>query len=34
VCGLVALALVLWCEKGLLFTRPGTTPKIPNNPRG
>jgi DHA1 family bicyclomycin/chloramphenicol resistance-like MFS transporter len=34
VCGLVALALVLWCEKGQLFTRPGTTPKIPNNPRG
>lgn len=33
-CGLIALALVLWCEKGLLFTRPGTTPKIPNNPRG
>jgi DHA1 family bicyclomycin/chloramphenicol resistance-like MFS transporter len=34
VCGLVALALVFWCEKGVLFTRPGTTPKIPTNPRG
>jgi DHA1 family bicyclomycin/chloramphenicol resistance-like MFS transporter len=34
VCGLAALALVLWCEKGVLFTRPGTTPKIPTNPRG
>jgi DHA1 family bicyclomycin/chloramphenicol resistance-like MFS transporter len=33
VCGLVALALVLWCEKGKLFTRPGTTPSIPINPR-
>jgi MFS transporter, DHA1 family, multidrug resistance protein len=34
VCGLAALALVLWCEKGRLFTRPGTTAKIPTNPRG
>lgn len=34
VCGLIALGLVLWCEKGQLFTRPGTTQKIPNNPRG
>lgn len=33
-CGLAALALVLWCEKGRLFTRPGTTAKIPTNPRG
>lgn len=33
VCGLVALALVLWCEKGRLYTRPGTTPSIPVNPR-
>ncbi len=33
VCGLVALALVLWCEKGRLFTRPGTTQSIPVNPR-
>ncbi len=33
ICGLVALALVLWCEKGLLFTRPGTTQSIPVNPR-
>jgi DHA1 family bicyclomycin/chloramphenicol resistance-like MFS transporter len=28
-CGLVALGLVLWCEKGKLFTRPGTTQPIP-----
>jgi MFS transporter, DHA1 family, multidrug resistance protein len=34
VCGLIALALVLWCEKGRLFTRPGTTPNVPANPRG
>jgi MFS transporter, DHA1 family, multidrug resistance protein len=34
VCGLIALALVLWCEKGKLFTRPGTTLPIPVNPRG
>lgn len=33
-CGLIALGLVLWCENGKLFTRPGTAPKIPNNPRG
>ncbi len=32
-CGLAALALVLWCEKGKLFTRPGTTQSIPTNPR-
>lgn len=29
VCGLGGLALVLWCEKGRLFTRPGTTQRIP-----
>jgi MFS transporter, DHA1 family, multidrug resistance protein len=34
VCGLAALALVLWCENGRLFTRPGTTLKVPQNPRG
>ncbi len=33
VCGLVALALVIWCEKGRLFTRPGTTQSIPVNLR-
>jgi MFS transporter, DHA1 family, multidrug resistance protein len=33
VCGLLALALVLWCEKGKLFTRPGTTQSILVNPR-
>ncbi len=33
VCGVVALALVLWCEQGKLFTRPGTTQPIPANPR-
>ncbi|WP_373475469.1 multidrug effflux MFS transporter [Sphingorhabdus sp.] len=33
-CGLIALGLVLWCENGKLFTRPGTAPKIPSNPRG
>jgi MFS transporter, DHA1 family, multidrug resistance protein len=32
-CGLTALALVLWCEKGKLFTRPGTTQSLPINPR-
>ncbi len=32
-CGLVALLLVLWCEKGKLFTRPGTTQSIPADPR-
>jgi MFS transporter, DHA1 family, multidrug resistance protein len=32
-CGLVALALVLWCEKGKLFTRPGTTQPVPVNSR-
>ena len=32
-CGLAALTLVLWCEKGKLFTRPGTTQPIPANPR-
>jgi DHA1 family bicyclomycin/chloramphenicol resistance-like MFS transporter len=32
-CGLVALGLVLWCEKGKLFTRPGTTLPLPTNPR-
>lgn len=29
VCGFVALGLVLWCEKGKLFTRPGTTLRTP-----
>jgi MFS transporter, DHA1 family, multidrug resistance protein len=32
-CGLTALCLVLWGEKGKLFTRPGTTSKIPHPPR-
>jgi MFS transporter, DHA1 family, multidrug resistance protein len=32
-CGLLALILVLWCEKGKLFTRPGTTQPLPSNPR-
>ncbi len=32
-CGLVALALVLWGEKGQLFTRPGTTIRVPHAPR-
>lgn len=32
-CGLAALALVLWCERGKLFTRPGTTQSMPINPR-
>ena len=31
-CGLLALALVMWCEKGKLFTRPGTTQPLPVNP--
>jgi MFS transporter, DHA1 family, multidrug resistance protein len=29
VCGLLSLSLVLWGEKGKLFTRPGTTNKLP-----
>ncbi len=29
VCGVVSLALVYWCEKGKLFTRPGTTQALP-----
>ena len=29
VCGVVALTLVLWCENGKLFTRPGTTQRAP-----
>ena len=33
VCGLLALMLVLWCENGKLFTRPGTTQPLPSNPR-
>ena len=33
-CGIVALCLVLWCEKGKLFTRPGTTQPITVDPRG
>lgn len=33
VCGLIALVLVIWCEKGRLFTRPGTTQSIPVNLR-
>lgn len=32
-CGLVSLALVFWGEKGKLFTRPGTTIKVPHPPR-
>ena len=28
-CGFVALALVMWCENGRLFTRPGTTQRAP-----
>jgi DHA1 family bicyclomycin/chloramphenicol resistance-like MFS transporter len=32
-CGLAALILVLWCEKGKLFTRPRTTQAIPSDPR-
>lgn len=32
-CGLVALCLVLWCENGKLFTRPGTTQPIAVDPR-
>jgi MFS transporter, DHA1 family, multidrug resistance protein len=32
-CGLSALALVLWGEKGKLFTRPGTTVNIPQSAR-
>lgn len=34
ICGLVSLVLVLWCEKGKLFTRPGTTMRMPSDPRG
>lgn len=29
VCGFISLALVLWCENGKLFTRPGTAQRIP-----
>ena len=29
ICGLIALALILWCEKGKLFTRPKTTACTP-----
>jgi DHA1 family bicyclomycin/chloramphenicol resistance-like MFS transporter len=32
-CGLTSLALVLWGESGKLFTRPGTTIKVPHPPR-
>jgi DHA1 family bicyclomycin/chloramphenicol resistance-like MFS transporter len=32
-CGLAALTLVLWCENGKLFTRPGTTQILPTTPR-
>jgi MFS transporter, DHA1 family, multidrug resistance protein len=32
-CGLTALILVLWGEKGKLFTRPGTTVKFPQSAR-
>lgn len=28
-CGLISLALVYWCEKGKLFTRPGTARRAP-----
>jgi DHA1 family bicyclomycin/chloramphenicol resistance-like MFS transporter len=33
ICGIAALALVLWCERGKLFTRPGTTQPVPSDPR-
>jgi DHA1 family bicyclomycin/chloramphenicol resistance-like MFS transporter len=33
ICGLIALVLVLWGESGKLFTRPGTTIKVPHPPR-
>ena len=33
VCGLASLALVFWGEKGKLFTRPGTTIRVPHAPR-
>jgi DHA1 family bicyclomycin/chloramphenicol resistance-like MFS transporter len=33
ICGVIALLLVLWGEKGRLFTRPGTTSKIPHAPQ-
>jgi MFS transporter, DHA1 family, multidrug resistance protein len=33
VCGLVSLMLVYWGESGKLFTRPGTTIKVPHPPR-
>ncbi|WP_194954828.1 multidrug effflux MFS transporter [Sphingopyxis solisilvae] len=29
ICAVVGLALVLWAERGKLFTRPGTAPKTP-----
>ncbi|MEQ1538124.1 MAG: multidrug effflux MFS transporter [Sphingorhabdus sp.] len=32
-CGLASLALVFWGEKGKLFTRPGTTIRVPHPPR-
>jgi MFS transporter, DHA1 family, multidrug resistance protein len=32
-CGLVSLALIFWGEKGKLFTRPGTTIRVPHPPR-
>jgi DHA1 family bicyclomycin/chloramphenicol resistance-like MFS transporter len=32
-CGITALMLVLWSEKGMLFTRPRTTQPIPSDPR-
>ncbi len=32
-CGLAALGLVLWGESGRLFTRPGTTMRVPHPPR-
>jgi MFS transporter, DHA1 family, multidrug resistance protein len=32
-CGLASLALVFWGEKGRLFTRPGTTIRVPHPPR-
>ena len=32
-CGLLTLGLVLWGEKGRLFTRPGTTIRVPHSPR-
>ncbi|MGQ3176622.1 MAG: hypothetical protein ACT6SC_03370, partial [Blastomonas fulva] len=29
VCGIAALAVIFWAERGKLFARPGTCPKSP-----